>query len=62
MAVGDINGDGRVDHQDKSLTWDRDAYAEIATAWKRAADELGVKIRWGGDFKSFFDGPHFELI
>lgn len=22
----------------------------------------GIPIRWGGHFKSFFDGPHFELI
>jgi len=22
----------------------------------------GIKIRWGGDFKSFFDGPHFERV
>jgi peptidoglycan LD-endopeptidase CwlK len=29
---------------------------------KQAAKELGVSIRWGGDFKSFFDGPHFELV
>lgn len=23
---------------------------------------LGVKLRWGGHFKSFFDGPHFERV
>lgn len=22
----------------------------------------GIQIRWGGHFKNFFDGPHFELI
>lgn len=22
----------------------------------------GVKLRWGGDFKNFFDGPHFERV
>lgn len=22
----------------------------------------GIPIRWGGKFKSFFDGPHFELV
>ncbi len=21
----------------------------------------GDKIRWGGNFKGFYDGPHFEL-
>lgn len=61
IAVGDLNGDGLKDHRDKSLTWDPKIYKEIAIAMKQAAAELGIKIRWGGDFKGFFDGPHFEL-
>lgn len=28
---------------------------------KAAAKKLGIKIIWGGDWKSFKDGPHFEL-
>ena len=36
----------------------------------KASDELGIKIRWGGDWnmngdwkdEKFYDGPHFELI
>jgi peptidoglycan LD-endopeptidase CwlK len=28
---------------------------------KQAAEELDVAIVWGGDWKSFPDGPHFEL-
>lgn len=44
------------------ITWDKESYAVIAKAMKQAASELKVNIRWGGDFKSFFDGPHFELI
>lgn len=44
------------------VSWDKQHYPEIARAMKKAADEQKVKIRWGGDFKSFFDGPHFELI
>lgn len=27
-----------------------------------AAHTEGVKIRWGGDFISFFDGPHIERV
>lgn len=23
---------------------------------------MGIKLRWGGHFRSFFDGPHFELM
>jgi len=44
------------------VSWDKEHYPEIARAMKKAADEQQVKIRWGGDFKSFFDGPYFELI
>jgi hypothetical protein len=28
---------------------------------KAAAEELGVALDWGGDWKKFKDGPHFEL-
>lgn len=45
-----------------TVSWEQSYYFEIAKAMKQAAKELDVNIRWGGDFKSFFDGPHFELI
>ena len=47
---------------DGKVSWDKKHYPEIARAMKKAAAEQKVNIRWGGDFKSFFDGPHFELI
>ena len=47
---------------DGKVSWDKQHYPEIARAMKKAAAEQKVNIRWGGDFKSFFDGPHFELI
>lgn len=62
MAVGDLDRDGDRDAQDKAITWDRDLYSRIAEAMYKAAHELGIQIRWGGRFKSFFDGPHFELL
>jgi peptidoglycan L-alanyl-D-glutamate endopeptidase CwlK len=34
----------------------------IAKAMKAAAAELGVKIAWGGDWKTTKDRPHFELV
>ena len=46
---------------DGGVSWDKEHYYTIAKAFKLAAEELNVAIRWGGDFKSFFDGPHFEL-
>lgn len=33
----------------------------VAEAMKKAADELGVKITWGGDWKSFVDLPHYQI-
>lgn len=61
MAVGDLDGDGDVDAQDKARTWDKTVYTAIAAAFKQAATELGIKHRAGIDFKNFFDGPHHEL-
>ncbi len=43
------------------VRWDWPLYHKIAEAMKRAANALGVPIVWGGDWKSFKDGPHFEL-
>lgn len=51
-----------VAYVDGKVSWEKEDYYPIALAMERAAIELNVKIRWGGDFKSFFDGPHFELI
>lgn len=51
-----------VAYVDGKVSWDKQHYQKIAEAFKQAADELNVSIRWGGNFKSFFDGPHFELI
>lgn len=36
-------------------------YDQLAPAIKAAAKAEGVKITWGGDWKTFRDGPHFEL-
>lgn len=37
------------------------AYHQIAPVIKQVAKELGVPIEWGGDWKSFKDGPHWQL-
>ena len=41
--------------------WDWPPFYQIADAFKEAAKDLGVPIVWGGDWKTFKDGPHFEL-
>lgn len=43
------------------VRWDWPLFHKIAAAMKEAAKELGVPIVWGGDWRSFKDGPHFEL-
>ncbi len=43
------------------VSWDWVYFYPIADAMKDAARELGVELDWGGDWKSFPDGPHFEL-
>ena len=46
---------------DNLVDWSWPLYAKIANAMKAAANELGVSIVWGGDWRTFKDGPHFEL-
>lgn len=51
---------------DGSVNYDNDGrlnlWPPIAQAMKQAAKELGVRIRWGGDWGSAKrDRPHFEL-
>ena len=46
---------------DKQVDWSWPLYHKIAAAMKEAAKELNVAIVWGGDWRTFKDGPHFEL-
>lgn len=46
---------------DGKLTWELKYYKAVATHIKKVAARLGVKITWGGDWKTFIDGPHFQL-
>lgn len=46
---------------DGTVRWDWPLYDVLAVYFKKAANDLGVKIIWGGDWQSFKDGPHYEL-
>jgi peptidoglycan L-alanyl-D-glutamate endopeptidase CwlK len=46
---------------DGKIRWDWPLYHKIAEAMKDAARELKITIVWGGDWRMFKDGPHFEL-
>ncbi|MCX7901440.1 MAG: M15 family metallopeptidase [Burkholderiaceae bacterium] len=44
-----------------TVRWDWPLYESLGKIVKRAAKENGLRIIWGGDWKTFRDGPHFEL-
>ena len=46
---------------DGTVRWDWPLYHKIAAGVKQAARELNVPLEWGGDWKSFQDGPHYQL-
>ena len=43
------------------VRWDWPLYKAFAATMKAAASELGLRVDWGGDWRSFKDGPHFQL-
>lgn len=43
------------------VRWDWPLYGALADVVKQAAKEEGIPLEWGGDWKSFKDGPHFQL-
>lgn len=43
------------------VRWDWPLYDQVSAAMKMAALEEDVQIEWGGDWKTFRDGPHFQL-
>ncbi|WP_373981591.1 M15 family metallopeptidase [Achromobacter sp. JD417] len=45
-----------------AIPWNEWArFKELADVVKACAAELGVPVEWGGDWKTFKDGPHFQL-
>ena len=46
---------------DGKVSWDWKYYHILAKAVKQAAKELSVPIEWGGDWKTFKDGPHWQI-
>lgn len=44
-----------------TVRWDWPLYHQLAVIVKDAAKAENVPIQWGGDWKSFKDGPHWEL-
>jgi peptidoglycan L-alanyl-D-glutamate endopeptidase CwlK len=43
------------------VRWDWPLFFPLARSVKDAAAAEGVPVEWGGDWKSFKDGPHWQL-
>lgn len=50
------NGNGRF-----TVIWAWPTYYKLAPIIKQAANDAGIPVEWGGDWKSFKDGPHWQL-
>jgi peptidoglycan L-alanyl-D-glutamate endopeptidase CwlK len=46
----------------KYADYSDDKMSYLAKVIKSAAEALGVKIEWGGDWTDFKDQPHYELV
>ena len=46
---------------DGIVSWDWPLYHRLAKIVKAAAAQENVPIVWGGDWRTFKDGPHWEL-
>ena len=46
----------------KKASWEKHHLESIARHIQQIAKEhFNVSLRWGGDFKTFYDSPHFEI-
>jgi len=45
------------------IDWEnKEKQLEFATYVYMKAIQLGIKVKWGGNFRNFYDSPHWELI
>jgi len=58
VPLVDLDKDGEIETEEM-FHWP--LYPLLAKAMKQAAKELGVPLEWGGDWRKFKDGPHFQL-
>ena len=43
------------------VTWKTPAFLPIIKAFRKAAEELGIAVEFGADWKTFKDFPHVQL-
>ncbi len=56
VPLADSDGDG-----DFEVSWRWHDFHRLAPHIKATAVRLGVQIEWGGDWRDFKDGPHWQL-
>lgn len=54
VDIAPIGPDGKV-------SWAWPLYHKLAPFMKQAAKDVKIPVEWGGDWKSFKDGPHWQL-
>jgi peptidoglycan L-alanyl-D-glutamate endopeptidase CwlK len=47
--------------ENNKLTWEYRYYKAVSDHILQVAFRLKIKIKWGGNFKSFKDSPHYEI-
>ena len=56
-----LTGDA-VDLAPYPIDWkDIERFKVMSEVMIKASEDLKIPIEWGGNFKGFFDGPHFQL-
>lgn len=58
VPLVDLDRDGKIETEEM-FNWP--LIRRLAPVVKEAAKAEGVPIEWGGDWKSFPDGPHWQL-
>lgn len=58
VPMVDLDRDGRVETEEM-FSWP--LIVKLAPVIKQAFKAEGIPIEWGGDWKSFRDGPHWQL-
>jgi peptidoglycan L-alanyl-D-glutamate endopeptidase CwlK len=43
------------------VRWDWPLYAKLNAVMQQAAELSHLELEWGGDWKTFKDGPHWQL-
>lgn len=56
VPLADVDLDGDLD-----VSWRWHDFFRLAPVIKAVAVELDVHIEWGGDWRDFKDGPHWQL-